>query len=540
MRQTKKILFIIPPYFDIQSYSSKEHTAQRPVFTIPYGVLSLAAYIKEYSKDNIQVEIIDLNLETVRLLDVNKMIEIEIQSFIQSKMNSFKPDIVGISALFNTCYNYLDIVSDSVKKTDPNVLIVIGGGLATNLYREILDNFEYIDACCYGEGEIPLCELLNTENVNEYFASSVSWVTKEKLNEMQIPQHTFVQNLDEIPFFDYNLIDLNNYVGRSLDKSYSNRSLREVSIHTSRGCPFNCVFCANGSVHGKNVRYMSVEKVINEVERMVNEYDMEILLIEDDHFFSKKDRAKKILKGLSELNLKIEFPNGLAVYAIDEEIGELLNKAGVKTISLAVESGSDFILKNVINKPHKVSMIEPAVEILRKNAVSIHAFIVIGLPGELEEHRQETMQMIFNVGFDWVLFYLAVPIAGSRLYEICQENDYLTSLDFSQYVNTKANIKTPDIDPEYIEEQVYLMNLEANFIKNFNLKAGNFEKASMFFKKITERYPDHAFAHFYLAKSYEGMGENNEAILFHMNRFSEIVKSEARWEHYASIFKLTA
>jgi anaerobic magnesium-protoporphyrin IX monomethyl ester cyclase len=533
-----KILFIIPPYFHIRDYISQSPTSQQPVFTIPYGILSLAAYVKAYSKYDIQLEIMDLNLDASKFLNFTQDIEGAIQNLIKDRMLNFMPDIVGISALFNTCYNHLEFISASVKEINNDVLLVVGGGLATNLYHEILGNFKLIDACCYGEGEIPFCELVNSENRDEYLKYSSSWITHKSLIEGSIPKHAFIHNLDDIPFFDYDLIDLNNYMGRSLDKSYSQKSLREISIHTSRGCPFNCVYCANATVHGKKIRYMSVEKVIKEIERAVSVYHAEILLIEDDHFLGDKDRAKQILERVHDFNLKVEFPNGIAVYAIDDDIGDLLKEAGVTTISLAVESGSDFVLKNIINKPHRVVMIKPAVDILRKNGISVHAFIVTGLPGELEQHREETMQMIFDVGFDWVKFFLAIPIAGSRLYDICKENGYLINNNFSQHVTTKANITTPDMDPEYIEDKVYLMNLEANFVRNYNLMTGYFHKASLPFENIVGRYPDHAFAHYYLAKSYEGMGRKDELIENHKNIFQTIINTNSTWERYATHFEL--
>jgi anaerobic magnesium-protoporphyrin IX monomethyl ester cyclase len=539
VKRTKSILFIIPPYYPVNEYGSKSLSSQQPVFTIPYGVLSLSAYVQANSTFEIKISILDLNLEVFKLVGTSDDSQENIRSLIKDKMAKHRPDFVCISALFNTCYNYLELISTAVKKTNKKALMVIGGGLATNLYAEILNSFTHIDACCYGEGEIPLCQLVNSENAKNYLETGLSWITRKSFQESRFPDYEFVQDLDEIPCFDFSLIDLNDYTGRALDKRYSQKSLREISLHTSRGCPFDCVFCSNGTVHGKRVRYMSVEKVINEIERMVNLYQAEVLLIEDDHFLGDKDRARMILERVIEFHLKIEFPNGIAVYAIDDEIGELLSMAGVTTISLAVESGSNFVLKNIINKPLRVESISPAVEILRKNRIDVHAFIVIGLPGELEEHREETMQMIINVGFDWVKFFLAIPIAGSRLYELCKKNGWLLTNDFSQYVTTKANIRTPDIDPEYIEDKVYLMNLEANFVRNYNLRKGLFQKAALHFENIARRYPDHAFAHYCLAKSYEGLGGDATVVEYHRTKFLELVTASSAWQRYSNAFGLT-
>lgn len=534
----KKILFIIPPCFYIENCVAKSHVSQKPVFTIPYGILSLAAYIKAHAKFNIQVEIIDLNFEAAKFLNTGKDIGNGMKMLIKSRMMKFRPNIVGISALFNTCYNYLGLISYEVKKNDPDVLLIVGGGLATNLHCDILSEFKSIDACCYGEGEIPLCQLVNADNALNYLNASASWITRESLRLSSKPEHTLIQDLDYIPCLDFGLINLDDYQGRSLDKNLCKKRSREISIHTSRGCPFNCVFCANASVHGKKVRYMSVEKVMAEIQKMISQYSLKILLIEDDLFLSNKKRAKEILEKISQLNLKVEFPNGIAVYAIDDEIGKLLKGANVGMITLAVESGSDYVLENIIHKPHRVNMIQPAVEILKKNGISVEAFIIVGLPGELEVHREETMRMLMDVGFDWVKFSLAIPVVGSRLYNICKEKGYLINTNLSRHVTTKANIRTPDIDPEYIEDKIYIMNLEANFIYNYNLRIKNFQKALPYFENIVQKYPKHAFAYYCLAKVYKGLGRDIKLVRRNLDRAWEIIRADATWARYARHFGL--
>jgi radical SAM superfamily enzyme YgiQ (UPF0313 family) len=532
------ILFIIPPFFDIKNYISRELKSREPIFNVPYGVLSLAAYVKAYANYDVRIKVIDLNVKAYKICLNTEELELNINNYVADEIIRFQPDIVGISALFNTCYPYLHPISETVKKINPKVILVVGGGLATNLHSEILNNVPYIDAACYGEGEIPLCQLLNAENKNLYLKSSPAWVTRDSIYGGCTPVSVFVQDLDQIPFFDYTLIDLNDYGGRETDNTTRKSNARNLSIHTSRGCPFKCVFCASGSVHGNKVRFMSVEKVITEVAQMIDSLHLEVLAIDDDHFLSDRARAKQILLRLIDYNIRVEFPNGIAVYALDEEICSLLKKAGVTTISLAVESGSDFVLKHVINKPLKLEMVKNAVKLLRENDISVHAGFVVGLPGELEEHRDETMALIFDFGFDWCYFNLAVPVAGSRLYKICKEKDYLINNDLGEHITMKCNIRTPDIDPEYMEEKAYLMNLEANFVKNYNMSVGNFHKALKYFQNIAGKYPDHAFAHYYLAKALEDLGSGLETIEYHRAKFFELVNNNKIWGKYSQYFNL--
>lgn len=538
----RKMLFIIPPFFNINDYISNEVKSSLPVLEIPYGVLSISSYVKKHSGFKIDIEIVDLNLEIYKICSENKELDVEslITEIIGKSILRFKPQIVGISALFNTCYSYLELISNTIKQNDKSIISIIGGGLATNLYENILENFPVIDAVSYGEGEIPICELLSANDMNEYLREGLSeaWITRETLKNKVKPKNIVVKNLDEIPFFDYSLINLEMYRGREIDKVNGEIGLKQLPIHTSRGCPFNCIFCASSSVHGKKVRFMSVGKVIEEVEKMIKLYNIKVLAIEDDHFLVDKERAKAILTKLKEFNIRIEFPNATAVYSIDDEISNLLKEAGTTTISLAVESGSDYVLRDIINKPLKTSMVKGAVDSLRKSGINVHANFIIGFPGELEEHRDETIKLIQSVGLDWCYFFIAIPIAGSRLYKLCKENGYLIKESFSDYVTSKCNIKTPEIDPEYIENKAYSMNLQVNFVNNYNVLIGNYNKAASYFENIATKYVEHAFAHYYLALVYEKMNKDLNLISYHKNKFFEIVETNSVWRGYVEKFKL--
>ncbi len=523
---------------EMEEYKIDQVSSRAPVFTIPYGIFSMSAYVTAHARQEIQTQFVDLNVEAMKICMAGKDFLAEAPMIIRERMTSFKPDIVGISALFNTCLNYLECISKAVKSNNRDVVLTIGGGLATNLYREVLENNPEIDAACYGEGELPILELVNADRQEEYLRTSSVWITRDSLAEGRRPSANLLYALDEIPILDYAKVDFDVYYGRAADKRYDQYKFRELSIHTSRGCPFDCIFCSNSKLHGRTVRFMSIDRVVAEVKHMVDEFRIEVLLIEDDHFLADKRRAKEILLRLADFSLRIEFPNGIAVYAIDDEIAYLLKRAGVTTISLAVESGSDFVLQEIINKPLKTAMVKRSVDALRKNDICVHAFFVVGLPGELEEHREETMRLIHEVGFDWSYFFLALPIAGSRLYELCRDKGYLVSSDFSGHITTRCNIRTPDMDPQYMEEKVYLMNLDANFINNYNFRTGAYEKALPYFKSVVKRYPDHAFAHYCYAKTLERICNENREARFHFNRFDQLLTNSVVWDRYARYFNI--
>ncbi|MBW2642321.1 MAG: B12-binding domain-containing radical SAM protein [Deltaproteobacteria bacterium] len=537
----RKLLFIIPPYFDIEEFLDPKNSSTLPVFTIPYGVLSLESYIKAKTTKGVAIEILDLNIEAYKIARSNpsaRNINKDLMAIVSKKLQ-YPVDIVGISAIFNNSYVYLEELTITIKKAcTPPPLCVVGGGLASNLYQSVLNNFSLIDGVCFAEGEIPLLDLIDSDDFHLLLNEHRSWITKKTVKGGKTPEPSYVENLDDIPMFDYRLIDLNNYNGRSLDKQHCNQSnKRELSIHTSRGCPFNCVFCANSSVHGKRIRYMSEGRVISEVDHMIKDFGMNVLLIEDDHFLSNKKRAIKFLSEFNKRNIRIEFPNGIAVYAIDDEIGRLLKEGGVTTVQLAVESCSDYVLKEIINKPHNVSQIRKAKDILQNNGMLVHAFIVLGLPGEMDQHRTESLKIIKEMGFDWVYFFIAIPIVGSRLYKICVENNYIVEKNFKNHIVSKGSIKAPGVDPSEIEKTAYVMNLDVNFVNNFNVATGFFDRALSYFVNISEKYPRHAFGHYALAIIYKQKNENDLAKI-HNDAFIDIINKDMEWKSYADKFDL--
>lgn len=536
---SERILFLIPPYFNLDDFGCDSHTTSIPPFTIPYGVLSLVSFLKATCNRKIESQVLDLNvhLKTIALQKNVKVCERIFKDLLACQLKEFRPTLVGISALFNVSFRYIEELAKVVKDVLPEALVVAGGGLPSAAYREVLEFSPSLDAVCKGEGELPLAELVDAEDRWNLLENHPSWITQNGIVIGKSPQHRFVEHLDDIPMFDYGLINLDDYNSRSIDKRYSGFPKREMSIHTSRGCPFSCIFCSNPFLHGNKVRAMSIERVLDEVRVMKEQHGLTILLIEDDHFFFDVRRAKEILKRLAELQIRIEFPNGIAVYAIDDEVARLLKAAGVSTVALAVESGSDHVLRKIIGKPLKISMVKEKVGMLRQYGVQSHVFIVIGLPGEQDEHRQETVDLLLDVGFDWAHIFCAVPIFGSRLYDICKEKGYIKEGSFLDHVTSKSVITAPGVDPAQIEKYAYDMNLKVNFVENFNLKTGNFSTAAKYFTNVITKYPMHAFGHYFLAQALRGMDECNQAMEEHA-LFEQIVMNDPWWRAHAERYNL--
>jgi radical SAM superfamily enzyme YgiQ (UPF0313 family) len=516
--QDNKIIFIIPPYLPFDEYHPQKAGQKLPTLTPPYGVLSIISYINQNNKYDI--EILDINYI---LINGKNIFQEQIINEIKEKLTTFKPKYICISALFNTCFPHLKYIANTCKETIPNCTLLVGGGLATNLYDDIFAEIMEVDAICYGEGELPFKKLLELQE-------SCAWVTRDTLNKGIIPQYDFIEDLDEIPIIDFSYIDLKKYNGRSyIDKDNKNKI--EVSIHTSRGCPFNCCYCANGTVHGKKIRRMSEKMVLDTIRHYVDEYHVDILMIEDDHFLADKSRAIHLLSAIKDFRINVEFPNGIAVFQIDEDIARALGACKVRVLPLAIESGSNHVLKDIINKPLRKEQVFKAVAELKKYDIRLHAFVIIGFPFETDEDRTESLNILLDTQIDWAHIFIVVPIAGSRLYKQCSESGYLLTNDYNQYTVSKCNIKAPGVDPANIETYAYYMNVVVNYMQNSNFRNGKYNICKSYFENVVKHYPNQAIAHYMLYKTYDKLNIGTAAQQ-HYNEFHKIIKEN---DYYRNI-----
>lgn len=529
---SKKILFIIPPNFNLGE-KAKKRTIPSP--KIQYGVLSIITYIKAYASEKVDFRVLDMNLRNFAGMEFDDIL-IQIKKYVLD----YRPDIIGINASYNFLLESLCKIAAAAREESPDAVIVAGGACTAAYTDFILNECAAIDAICHAEGEIPMLELVNALDMKSLLNFHRSWITKENLLAGFIPMPTFVENLDDIPPMEYEVFgDLEEY--RLYHTTMRKNKIENefcLPFHTSRGCPYDCVFCTAGSLHGKKVRKMSAERVIADVKRMKERYGMNCLAIDDDQFLLDRDRAKEILKGIAKLGIALRAESGFTISFVDDEISSLLKKAGLDVAFLALESGSNYVLRHVINKPIKLEQVPLAVKSLRDNGLLIHASLVIGCPGEKDEHRQETFEYVKKIGFDWCVIHCATPFIGSRLHDICIEKGFIQ--EGSAYENSvfESKITTEDFTAEQITKTAYLSNLEINFVENYRMRIGDYETAALYFEHVSSKYPFHAFAHYYLAKAYQGMGKLESLYKEKMNRFHEIINSDPEWREYAKYFGL--
>ena len=519
---SRSVLLVVLPHRVMLKAADVSRKAARSYLAFPYGVLTIASYLDRFAETLDGVEVLDLNLpgpdtEAARLA---------------AKLDEMHPDIVGFSMSYDISYPWLQAFVASVRAFDPSVCIVAGGPAVTTAYKEILAEVD-LDACCYSEGEVALKNLVEADDLDAALAAD-PWITKAKTFAKPV-----YDDLDNIVDVDYSLVDVDAY---SMKEAFSpftkfNSGNKQFFIVTSRGCPFKCVFCAEPSFHGANMRYVSVDKVVSHVTMLKERYGLSVLTIYDDQILMAHARAKELFRQLAPLDIRIEMPNGVTLSYIDEEMAGLMKAAGVDTVHLAIEHGSARVLKDIIKKPIAVKKIKPTIEILQAAGIYCQGFFVIGLPGETRAERQETRDAILDWGLDWASFNYATPLRGSELFRVCKEKGWfdpkylpIGAIDMTEYV-----ITAPGMDKAEIEEFVFNSNLDVNFVHNRRMRVGDYATARAAFAELVERHPGQAFAHYYLGECDWMLDSGGQASY---SRFCDIVAKVPVWRAAAERFGL--
>lgn len=482
--KTKVLLINLP-------YTIKHIDITRPkvrsFYAFPLGLLSVATYCRD--------------LADIKLLDLgNHAPDAAIQVVKTYLDEEGSPDIVGFSMGYDNSYGCLEDLAGIVKDFDPNILVVLGGSAASYNYAEILEEQEDIDAICFGEGEIPFRELLITFLARDYFLfhANSAWATRYNLDRHGAPNTQFIQNLDEVIDIDYSFVNPADYSMQEAFSPYARPNRKCFFLMSSRGCPYDCQFCSNSAIHGKKIRYASVGRIVDHVKYLIDTYGLETLVVYDDQILSNMNRAKDLFNRLIPLNIRVELPNGVSIAFIDEEMAGLMKAAGVDTVYLALESGSEYVLEKLIKKPLKLKQVKPAVDALRKFDLYIHGFLVMGMPGEGIKHRNETIDFLREIDLDWYGFNYATPVKGSKLYEDCVKQGWIKKKGIQETVDKDYIIDIPGVDRTTIIEQVEWMNRDFNFYHNRRMRIGDYETAAKAFQQVIDRYEGHELAKHYL------------------------------------------
>lgn len=332
------------------------------------------------------------------------------------EIREFGADIVGISA---TTANMCDVVliSKKIKDAKPDLPVILGGPHATAIPDETLRQISSIDMIVIGEGEDTMREIAAGTPI-----SSVKGLAHRSQGSIIINEpRPQISDLDSLPMPARHLLDMEFYLRPSRFTS-RNLSLRTTSIFTARGCPFRCNFCAGPVVFPGKVRYHSAKRVLEEIDHLVEKYNVEALYFAEDMFLADKNRARELLGQfiLRPWSRHLKWFAQARTNVIDKDILSLMKQAGCVGIEYGFESGSQRILE-AMNKVSKVSDNIRVADMTRQAKMRFQANMIVGYPGETKEDFEETIKFMKRIKPSNIGFNIFMPLPGTAAYRKLKE-----------------------------------------------------------------------------------------------------------------------
>lgn len=432
--------------------------------SLPFPVLFPASTLID---NGFSVKIID-----ERVLKENKFVQ-----NLKRAINS-NPICVGISTMTGPQIKYALNTAELIKNKDPDIPLIWGGVHPTLLPEQTLQD-ERVDIVVRGEGEITILELVQKLEKDEKI-DSIDGISFKDNNQIKHNKDRTFIDLNILPPLPYHLLDLKKYVQKTVMGN-------SIQMYTSRGCPFDCKFCYNNFYNKRIWRSWNVERILRELQFLIEKLNVNSTFFLDDNFFTNFKRIEKLMALFKKEKIDIKWSADCRVDRFMQMTNEFLNKiidGGAYKFYIGAEAGSERVLKLINKGITPKDIIEANKRLSNYNIVPEFSFMM-GFPTESMDEIYQTIDVIDNIISNNKKAIIALvkcytPFPGTELFDL----------------SMKLGFKPPKTLEEWSYFSYYDMKIP--WLEN---KKKEIESISLVSRFITSMFVQYGIKH-YLMKAY--------------------------------------
>lgn len=425
----------------------------------PIAMASVAAVLERKGH---QVMIIDSpteGWENLEELDATKYRVGLNAEVVAGRIRGWKPEVVIVEIPFSGWSKTAFEVVSTAKKVNGDTVVVLFGLHPSSRPEACLLDSE-ADFAVVGEPEVTIDELVDALQAKKTDFQNINGLCyRENGKATLTARRAFIQDLDTLPLPARHLLPMKVYAEAVKQNPLRGEITKPYTIViTSRGCPFNCVFCTHCIVWGKQWRPRSPKNVVDEVEHVIKTYGIKQIDFADDNMTWNRERMAQICDLIVERRLKFDWftPNGVRADTLDEALLRKMKRTGCKKIRVAPESGVQRVVTDIAKKNLELKKVEDAVVAAKKVGVKVGCFFVMGLIGETKADIEETIRYAYklkSLGAESFVFSIAMPLYGTAFYEQAKAGGYIRD-GFCDYAlaATEPLVETPEFTAEEISE----------------------------------------------------------------------------------------
>lgn len=329
------------------------------------------------------------------------------------KLREYNYDVLCTGGMI-TAWNFLEFTANYVKEIKPYVRVIVGGGVISSTPLSFVSNTK-ADIGVIGEGEETIAEVFDAFENHRDLKNVMGIVYRDPEGKIhQTLPRPQIEDPDTIPFPAWDYFETGKLYSRYPSHHSLFKAKRQLTVYTSRGCPYGCTFCYTE----KQVRQRSVDNIIAEFEELRGRYGVKFVLIADDLFVVRRDRTVKFCEEMIRRRVGMKWSATGRCNLVDEEFLKLMKAAGCEFMGLGIESGSGTVLK-AIKKNQTPEQIVRAVKMVTKAGIVPGGTFILGLPAETPQTVRETVELYKKINSYRThvnRFFFATPYPGTPLY----------------------------------------------------------------------------------------------------------------------------
>jgi len=318
---------------------------------------------------------------------------------IAQRVAAAEPDVIGTSTTTTDRMASIAAIRQ-IRLAVPKAFIVVGGSHYSHSAEDALESVPEIDAVVIGEGENTFLDLLNHLPGRDGLAEVQGLVWRDRDGQIvRNDPRPLMTDLNSLPMpaWDLFLSSRHHFHSRGVGKlaAVKEESGIAAGVMTTRGCPQSCVFCANSL--NKKMRYLDPALAVDQMEFLHKTYGVTALNLYDDDFLVNSKHAVALCEEMLRRNCKFTWWCGARASRLDIEVLRLLKRAGCRSLSFGVETGTNEVLK-AIRKNVTTDQIYEAMEIVGKVEMDrVELFLILGLPGETPDTIDRTLRFLTSL-----------------------------------------------------------------------------------------------------------------------------------------------
>ncbi len=368
-----------------------------------------------------------------------------------AEIDKEKPNLVGISVLTRGHVLAKQMIRH-IKSAYPHLPIVIGGTQVSAAPIDVCDDLR-ADFGVIGEGEQTLLELADVLASSGHAFQTIDGLvfrptgsTTFQINHPRV----LIGDLDSLPFPAWDLMPPDAY--RIVPILEPAKGFPIAPILTTRGCPYQCSFCASGVTWKHQIRYRSAENIIREIMLLKKTYKVKELHISDDNFTMDPNRAMKICEVFMKkrINLPWQCPNGVRIDRLTPPLLHAMKQSGCYAVGLGIESGNQKIL-DTVNKHLRLSVVPGVLKNLRREKIESYGFFILGLPGDTRKTILDTINFALHYPFDRAWFNIFTPYPGSAAFARWLGKRKFRNIDWNTHDCSTVIISCKDVTKSRLE-----------------------------------------------------------------------------------------